>query len=43
VLAPSLIFNKLYIGLALIAALANFTALQRIWHVRKYARAKMKK
>ena len=43
VLAPSLIFNELYIGLGLIAIFANITALQRIWHVRKYARAQIKK
>lgn len=34
VLAPSLVFNTLYIGLAIIAVFANITALQRIWHVR---------
>jgi phosphatidylglycerophosphate synthase len=43
VLAPSLIFNQLYIGLGLIAVFANITALQRIWYVRKFARAKLKK
>ena len=43
VLAPSLIFNQLYIGLGLIAVFANITALQRVWHVRRHAHAKMKK
>jgi CDP-diacylglycerol--glycerol-3-phosphate 3-phosphatidyltransferase len=42
VLAPSLIFNELYIGLGIIAIFANITALQRIWYVRQHARAKMK-
>ncbi len=43
VLAPSLIFNQLYIGLGILAVFANITALQRVWHVRKHAHAKMKK
>ena len=43
VLAPSLIFNQLYIGLGLIAIFANITALQRVWHVRKHAHAKLRK
>lgn len=42
VLAPALVFNQLYIGLGIIAIFANITALQRIWHVRKQAHAKMK-
>ena len=42
VLAPSLIFNQLYIGLGILAVFANITALQRVWHVRKHARAKLK-
>jgi len=37
VLAPSLVFNQLYIGLAIIAIFANITALQRIWYVRAQA------
>jgi len=41
VLAPSLLFNQLNIGLAIIAVLANITALQRIWFVRKQAHEKM--
>jgi CDP-diacylglycerol--glycerol-3-phosphate 3-phosphatidyltransferase len=43
VLAPSLVFNQLFIGLGIIAVFANFTALQRIWHVRRQAHEKMKK
>lgn len=43
VLAPSLIFNQLFIGLGILAVFANFTALQRIWHVRKHAHARMPK
>src|SRR5215510_4973422 len=42
VLAPSLVFNQLYIGLWIIAILANITALQRIWYVRNQAHRKMK-
>ena len=41
VLAPSLVFNKLYLGLAIIAVFANITALQRVWHVRAQAHARM--
>ena len=40
VLAPALVFNQLYVGLGILAVFANFTALQRIWHVRKFARTK---
>ena len=43
VLAPSLVFNQLYIGLSIIAIFANVTALQRIWYVRSQFRAKMKR
>jgi CDP-diacylglycerol---glycerol-3-phosphate 3-phosphatidyltransferase len=43
VLAPALVFNQLFLGLGIIAILANITALQRIWHVRSQAHAKMKK
>jgi CDP-diacylglycerol--glycerol-3-phosphate 3-phosphatidyltransferase len=43
VLAPSLIFKELYIGLTIIAVFANITALQRVWHVRKHAHANLKK
>ena len=43
VLAPSLVFNQVYIGLAIIAVFANITALQRIWHVRSQAHLKMKR
>lgn len=42
VLAPALVFNQVLIGLAIIAVFANITALQRIWHVRSQAHAKMK-
>ncbi|MBN2115014.1 MAG: CDP-alcohol phosphatidyltransferase family protein [Anaerolineales bacterium] len=42
VLAPSLVFRQPLIGLAIIAVFANITALQRIWHVRAQAHAKMK-
>jgi CDP-diacylglycerol--glycerol-3-phosphate 3-phosphatidyltransferase len=37
VLAPLLVFNQPVIGVWIIAILANFTALQRIWFVRKQA------
>jgi len=40
VLAPALIFNQIYIGLGILTIFANFTALQRIWHVRRHAHAK---
>jgi CDP-diacylglycerol--glycerol-3-phosphate 3-phosphatidyltransferase len=43
ILAPSLLFNQLYIGLGIIALFANITALQRIWHVRSQAHLKMQK
>ena len=43
VLAPSLIFNQLYIGLGILAIFANITALQRVWHVRRHAHADLKK
>jgi len=43
VLAPSLVFNQVFIGLAIISIFANITALQRIWHVRAQAHTKMKK
>lgn len=42
VLAPSLVFNQLYIGLGIIALFANITALQRIFHVRSQAHLKMR-
>ncbi len=37
VLAPSLIFNFVYIGLGILAVFSNITAVQRIWYVRKHA------
>lgn len=48
VLAPSLVLSywipsMVYIGLAIIAVLANITALQRIWYVRGQFHARMKK
>lgn len=43
VLAPSLIFNQLNIGLGILALFANITALQRVWYVRQHARAKLEK
>jgi len=47
VLAPSLVLNTwipnlVYVGLAIIAIFANITAIQRIWHVRSQAHAKLK-
>jgi CDP-diacylglycerol--glycerol-3-phosphate 3-phosphatidyltransferase len=42
VLAPSLVFNQVLIGLGIIALFANYTALQRIWYVRRNAHEKMK-
>jgi CDP-diacylglycerol--glycerol-3-phosphate 3-phosphatidyltransferase len=42
VLAPSLVFNLVYIGLGIIAVFANITAVQRIWYVRGLAHARMK-
>jgi CDP-diacylglycerol--glycerol-3-phosphate 3-phosphatidyltransferase len=41
VLTPSLLFNQPLIGVGLIAILANFTALQRIWYVRAQAHERM--
>src|SRR5512143_25595 len=43
VLAPSLVFNQLYLGLGIIAVFANITAIQRIWYVRGQFHAKMQK
>ncbi|GAB4538164.1 MAG: CDP-alcohol phosphatidyltransferase family protein [Anaerolineales bacterium] len=42
VLIPLLIFNQPLIAVALIALLGNFTALQRIWHVRAQGRERMR-
>ncbi|HEX9090491.1 MAG TPA: hypothetical protein VF831_03335, partial [Anaerolineales bacterium] len=42
VLAPSLIFNIPMVGVWIIAIFANFTALQRIWDVRRQAREQNK-
>ena len=43
VLGPTLLFNIPVIGVWVIAILANFTALQRIWFVRAQAHANAKK
>jgi CDP-diacylglycerol---glycerol-3-phosphate 3-phosphatidyltransferase len=48
VLAPSLVLSYwfpslVYVGLGIIAIFANITALQRIWHVRSQAHARMHK
>jgi phosphatidylglycerophosphate synthase len=42
VLAPLLVFNQPIIALWILAVFGNFTALQRIWFVRKQAHAHMK-
>ena len=42
VLAPLLVFNQPIIALWILAILGNFTALQRIWFVRRQAHAKMR-
>jgi CDP-diacylglycerol--glycerol-3-phosphate 3-phosphatidyltransferase len=41
VLAPTLVFNIPWVGVWIIAVLANLTALQRILHVRSLAHAEM--
>jgi CDP-diacylglycerol---glycerol-3-phosphate 3-phosphatidyltransferase len=41
VLIPCLIFNIPMVAVGVIALFANITALQRIWHVRSQAHAKM--
>ena len=43
VLGPSLLFNIPVIGVWIVAILANFTALQRIWIVRAQAHANAKR
>jgi CDP-diacylglycerol--glycerol-3-phosphate 3-phosphatidyltransferase len=43
VLGPALLFNIPIIGVWIIAVLANFTALQRIWYVRAQAHANGKR
>jgi CDP-diacylglycerol--glycerol-3-phosphate 3-phosphatidyltransferase len=42
VLAPLLVLNQPIIALWILAVLGNFTALQRIWFVRRQAHAEMK-
>ena len=43
VLAPSLVFNFVYVGLGILAIFANITAVQRIWYVRGLAHARVHK
>jgi CDP-diacylglycerol--glycerol-3-phosphate 3-phosphatidyltransferase len=43
VLGPTLLFNIPLVGVWIIAILANFTALQRIWYVRAQAHANTKR
>ena len=43
VLAPALVLNVPLVGLWIVAVLANYTALQRIWHVRKQALAELRR
>jgi positive regulator of sigma E activity len=40
VLAPALVFNIPLVGLWIIAILANITALQRIWDIKRQTRGK---
>jgi CDP-diacylglycerol--glycerol-3-phosphate 3-phosphatidyltransferase len=42
VLAPLLVFNKPIVALWILAIFGNFTALQRIWFVRRQAHSQMK-
>ena len=42
VLAPALVFNQPIIAIWILALFANYTALQRIYHVRAQAHAKLK-
>jgi len=42
VLAPLLVLNRPIIALWILAILGNFTALQRVWFVRRQAHAQMK-
>ena len=37
VLAPGLLFNIPIVAMWVLAIFANFTALQRIWHIRRQA------
>ncbi len=43
VLAPALVLNVPLVGLWILALLANYTALQRIWHVRKQALSEIRR
>jgi CDP-diacylglycerol--glycerol-3-phosphate 3-phosphatidyltransferase len=40
IMAPCLLFNVPWLALWILAIFANFTALQRTWHVRKQAYSK---
>jgi CDP-diacylglycerol--glycerol-3-phosphate 3-phosphatidyltransferase len=42
VLAPSLVFGFVYIGLGILAVFANITAVQRVWYVRGLAYSRLK-
>ena len=42
VLAPSLVFGFVYIGLGILAVFANITAVQRVWYVRGLAHSRLK-
>jgi CDP-diacylglycerol--glycerol-3-phosphate 3-phosphatidyltransferase len=42
VLIPSLVFNVPIIGIWILAIFGNFTAVQRIYHVRKQAWSEIK-
>jgi len=37
IIAPALVFGQVHWGLAILAVFGNFTALQRIWHVRQHS------
>jgi CDP-diacylglycerol--glycerol-3-phosphate 3-phosphatidyltransferase len=43
VLAPALVFNLPQVAIWILALFANFTAFQRIYHVRAQAKAKLRK
>lgn len=43
ILAPALVLNVPLVGLWILAVLANYTALQRIWHVRKQALSEIRR
>jgi CDP-diacylglycerol--glycerol-3-phosphate 3-phosphatidyltransferase len=43
VIGPTIIFGVPHIGVAIVALLANFTAIQRIFYVRKQAKQPSRK